>query len=1564
MASADPRLAVSAYAPSAAERDAYNYLFERADTDQLGVLTGDRAVPFFSHSALPPLILGQVWQIADPDNIGFLSQDRFGVACRLIAHAQARAKTGAPSVSQDDVKHPAPQPPTFKGHALPDRLAQPLRDRSSATNAPPPTSPPPPPSKAPPVVTHISPADKANYARIFTAALGGPQHAGPASLLDGEKAREIWIKSDLPFEVLGQIWTLADTHARGQLDLTDFTIGMHLLHLVLDGKLPPTADALPKVLDPALYKAAMATLPPPPAAPQGAPTQTQSQTQGPTATTGNSGWVITPAEKQESDQWFDQLDSAHKGLLEGEQAVGFFGQSGLDVQVLAKIWCVAPFLTSGGVSFSTRLPSPAARENSGSEIDQNSGLTSSPCAHRDLSDLRNEGHLNKDTFAVAMHLVKRAVADPSTPLPDSLPQDLVPPSFRSSSTLSSATTAPGPQKDLLDLLDDDDSTTPGGGGGFSLSPQSTGALPPLPLSPQGTGATSRTATGSTTAPPPLSPMHMRSLSPQLTGASQSSRGPRSGSTPSIGVASTMYPQLTGTSTTANAAMTPRSMTPQQTGSGGFETNFAPAAAAATATGTAAMHKSPLTQQQQTSSSFFDDNDDADLASNARALQSQASTLRGEADSAEQQSKATGQTRSELEKQVQAANEEISALQDRVSRARATYEAEREKVEELRTRSKEQQDVLSRAKHELIRAESDLSALRMEKTEIEGELLRDKEDVRELNRKVALVEDEKRILAAEVEKLRKEARQNKGLGAIARKQLASVEGDRTKLEGEIEQLKNDAAHVDGAGVGVGALAGAAGIGIGAATSSATAFGEGGGGDHRFSSQSGPASPTGSFHQPADGARAAALAATAPAAQAATVALPQTPGTGTAAAAARTGTNPFERFMHRAPPHGSTSPTGSTTSSSTNPFAAAVVARSPLASPSAMIKQEEEEVRVPASPPATVERGVESPAPTTAEGTEHEEKKEEEEHDEATSLPLAAAAAVGTGALAAISAVGAGIYEAVGGGKHDEDGEANKEQQETSQEAVKKEEEETTPDLAGEPDPFGVPAAASSSSAPETSGFDSGFGDDFSTAPVASAIAAVKPEHEASAPPTTVGQLGEIELDSGFTDAVRDLNDGAGPDAVQGTLGEVDKDAGFDEAFKEIEEHEHEHGSAPGLDKAKDTEAAEPISTPAEQQEDDSDDEDDEEGPEEAFGASPRYAAGSSTTAAAAAADEPPTSTTEFGTASVGELSAASGASEAPSVVAAEVAPSAEIAHRDDDTAAATTEPVKEREPTTNSSESGESFVHVPPASTVPAETPPSMAATPTPTSSHRRAAPPPPVRAAAVDNGFADASAAPAGVTSSEAAPFDTPAADKAPEDDFESAFADMGISSPVAAPGTAAPAASTEPGAVAPDFDSFENDFDFQPSFDTSEAAVASRNAHLASQVESDVGGSTDFDDAAFADFDSTFAPTSSAPLNSAAPAASASQAADQAFDAAFDDSFDESGAPILGKPVGVAPTSAEPVTTSAPTLPRQESFAGEEEGVRTIRQMGFSREQALEALEKYDVSAAFTCPVHHYAKV
>lgn len=73
---------------SAQEQQAFKYLFDLADTDQLGVLTGDKAVGFLSKSNLPIETLGEVWQISDNENTGFLTPHGFSLACRLIGHAQ------------------------------------------------------------------------------------------------------------------------------------------------------------------------------------------------------------------------------------------------------------------------------------------------------------------------------------------------------------------------------------------------------------------------------------------------------------------------------------------------------------------------------------------------------------------------------------------------------------------------------------------------------------------------------------------------------------------------------------------------------------------------------------------------------------------------------------------------------------------------------------------------------------------------------------------------------------------------------------------------------------------------------------------------------------------------------------------------------------------------------------------------------------------------------------------------------------------------------------------------------------------------------------------------------------------------------------------------------------------------------------------------------------------------------------------------------------------------------------------------------------------------------------
>lgn len=117
------------------------------------------------------------------------------------------------------------------------------------------------------------------------------------------------------------------------------------------------------------------------------------------------------------------------------------------------------------------------------------------------------------------------------------------------------------------------------------------------------------------------------------------------------------------------------------------------------------------------------------------------------------------------------------------------------VDSLESRHKEQADLLARARHELITAESDLSALRVERTEIEGNYLRDKEDVREMNKKMAEVTLETNKLKEVLEKLKKDARQQKGLVAISKKQLLTAEGEKEKVASSIVEEENRPVEVE-------------------------------------------------------------------------------------------------------------------------------------------------------------------------------------------------------------------------------------------------------------------------------------------------------------------------------------------------------------------------------------------------------------------------------------------------------------------------------------------------------------------------------------------------------------------------------------------------------------------------------------------------------------------------------------------------------------------------------------------------------------------------------------------------
>lgn len=112
---------------------------------------------------------------------------------------------------------------------------------------------------------------------------------------------------------------------------------------------------------------------------------------------------------------------------------------------------------------------------------------------------------------------------------------------------------------------------------------------------------------------------------------------------------------------------------------------------------------------------------------------------------------------------------------------------------LRERHANQNAEIQKVREELIRSESDLSAVRVEKAEIEGSFLRDKEEVRDLNRRMAEVTTQITTTRQDVEKVKRDAKQQKGLLAIARKQLATKESEKANVDQELEEAQQDLAN---------------------------------------------------------------------------------------------------------------------------------------------------------------------------------------------------------------------------------------------------------------------------------------------------------------------------------------------------------------------------------------------------------------------------------------------------------------------------------------------------------------------------------------------------------------------------------------------------------------------------------------------------------------------------------------------------------------------------------------------------------------------------------------------------
>uniref|UniRef100_A0AAV2KEG3 Uncharacterized protein n=2 Tax=Knipowitschia caucasica TaxID=637954 RepID=A0AAV2KEG3_KNICA len=314
--------------------------------------------------------------------------------------------------------------------------------------------------------------------------------------VSGEQARKFFLQSGLPPSVLAEIWNLADIDSDGKMDRLEFSIAMKLIKLLLQGRNLPTSlpiimkqtplsnagstipssarfgmGSMPNlsigvppmppmasmhILTPIPANPAMPSLQPMiptpmtlPLIPMGHPRLTNGSLLTPPALsntaglplsgfsspmafspteclskanslldlgssssnsssttslasispkTGASDWAVPQASRLKYRQQFNTLDKLMSGYLSGPQVRNALIASNLTQTQLATIWT--------------------------------------------LADVDKDGQLRADEFILAMHLVD--MAKTGRPLPLTLPQDLVPPSFRGGTKLIELVNGNGP----------------------------------------------------------------------------------------------------------------------------------------------------------------------------------------------------------------------------------------------------------------------------------------------------------------------------------------------------------------------------------------------------------------------------------------------------------------------------------------------------------------------------------------------------------------------------------------------------------------------------------------------------------------------------------------------------------------------------------------------------------------------------------------------------------------------------------------------------------------------------------------------------------------------------------------------------------------------------------------------------------------------------------------------------------------------------------------------------------------------------------------------------------------
>ena len=367
----------------------------------------------------------------------------------------------------------------------------------------------------------------------------------------------------------------------------------------------------------------------------------------------------------------------------------------------------------------------------------------------DLADINSEGQLDQDEFAVAMYLIRQQRGADKPPLPTNLPPALIPPSMRTQSRPAQQPTAPifnnAAYSSQLPKSASEDL--------FGLDAFSSSVSEQVQQSTGGSGSVSKPFDSD----------------------------PFGGSKPT----SPTSPQSAGFQSQASSFQQPQARNPATV----FKP-FQPTSAFGQGLATQSTGASDRDQQRNQRPAIEDDllgDNDPEVSKKLTAettelanMSNQIGTLRNQMQEVQAKKVAT-------ESDLSSTNTQKRDLELRLSQFRSQYEQEVQQVKSLEERLSASRNETKKLQQDLSMIEGTYQDLQNQHRQVGSALEADQRENANLKERLRQMNGEIGRLRPQLDKMRSDARQQKGMVAINKKQVSTTEGERDKIKGEMDDL---------------------------------------------------------------------------------------------------------------------------------------------------------------------------------------------------------------------------------------------------------------------------------------------------------------------------------------------------------------------------------------------------------------------------------------------------------------------------------------------------------------------------------------------------------------------------------------------------------------------------------------------------------------------------------------------------------------------------------------------------------------------------------------------------------